>query len=471
VAWRDRDLTRGSLLASLFILALPLVAQSSGQVVFQLVDLGFVTRLGEDATTAVVVTNQALRQVFFMLVLGASFGAQGLVSRRVGEGRLDAAEHVAGQTVVLGAFASLAIVVVGISLASPWLGALNLSDAVHAIAVDYARWVFALSFGFVFLFLFNAILNGAGDAATPLAVSLVQIAVALLAEWCFVFGRLGAPELGVRGVVLGMATGQAVAIVLALTVLFRGTSRVHLRRHHLVPDWAVMRHIVALSWPPALQMIGGFLVTVFFIRLVGSFGSKAQAAYSVGLRLSMVGPMLAFPLAGACATLVGQNLGAGDARRAWRSLGVGLAAHVALLWSVAAVLILFRTRIMAAYATDPEVIAIGSEMLVYQAGAFAAWAFYFVFLRALQGAGDVAIPMLMSLANSLLLTVPLGIWLSREHGVTGVFAATAIGAAVVTVVTGAWVASGRWARRARAARGTTPTQATGSTPSNDSPAT
>ena len=59
MAWRDRDHTRGSLLTSLGVLALPLVAQSSGQVVFQLVDLGFVTRLGEDATTAVVVTNQS----------------------------------------------------------------------------------------------------------------------------------------------------------------------------------------------------------------------------------------------------------------------------------------------------------------------------------------------------------------------------------------------------------------------------
>jgi len=448
VAWRDRDHTRGSLLFSLTVLALPLLAQSLGQAVFQLVDLRFVSRLGEDATTAVVVTNQALRQAFFMLVMGASFGAQGLIARHVGRGDVEGAEHVAGQVVVLGGVFAALIAGVGVSFAPQLLGVLQVSDAVLAVGVDYARLMFALSFGFVFLFLFNAILNGAGDSATPLQVSLLMVACALPAEWALIFGNLGAPELGVRGVVLGLAVGQAVAIAVALRVLFRGTSRVHLRPRHLRPDPAALRHILGLAWPPALQMLGGFLVTVFFIRLAGSFGATAQAAYSIGLRLSMLGPMLAFPLAGACATLVGQNLGAGDVRRSWQAIGVGLAAHVALLWSLAAILVLFRHEILSAFASDPEVIALGSEMLVYQAGAFAAWAFFFVFFRSLQGAGDVAVPMLLSLANSLLVTVPLGLWLSSTHGVTGVFAATFLGAATVTVLTGAWLATGRWTRRA-----------------------
>ena len=48
-------------------------------------------------------------------------------------------------------------------------------------------------------------------------------------------------------------------------------------------------------------------------------GDSVQAAYAVGLRLSMIVPMICFPLATACATLVGQNLGAGNPSRAWRT--------------------------------------------------------------------------------------------------------------------------------------------------------
>jgi putative MATE family efflux protein len=430
------------------VLALPVLGTSVAGASFQLVDLAFVSRLGEDATTAVVVTNQSLRQAFFMIVMGASFGGQGLIARCVGEGRGHAADHAAGQLVVLGLALAVIAALVGVLAPRPLLAALNVSERVLEVGVPYVRSVFALSAGLVFVLFTSAILNGAGDATTPFLVAIFQTPLALFAEWCFIFGNLGAPRLGIHGVAVGIAVGQVGAIILCARVLFRGTSRVHLRLPHLVPDPPLLRRLVALSWPPAVQLLSGFLVTVFFIRLVGDFGATAQTAYSIGLRLGMVGPMLAFPIAGACATLVGHNLGARQIPRAWLALGVGLAAHAALLWSLAALLYVFRVPIVTAFSDDGEVVRIGSELLAYQAGSFALFAFYFVFLRTLQGAGDVRVPMWISLANALCVTLPLGVWLSgpRGMGPTGIFLASLAGSVSVTLATGCWLATGRWTR-------------------------
>jgi putative MATE family efflux protein len=448
VKWRDRDHTRGSLWASLFVLAVPLLANSLvGGVAFQLVDLAFLSSLGEDATTAVIVTNQSLRQLFFMLVMGASFGAQGLVARAVGAGDGRAADHVAGQVVLLGAGLAAAMALLGLLVPREMLAAMNVAAPVLDAGTSYVRLTFVLAFGMIFGFLVNAILNGAGDSTTTLRISLVQTSVSLLAEWVLIFGKLGLPPLGVDGVALGLALGQAAGLALGLHVLFSGSSRVHVRAAHLRPDPALLRRLVALSFPPALQMIGGFLVTALFLRRMGSFGPEAQAAYSIGLRLAMVGPMLAFPVAGACATLVGQSLGARDVPRAWRAFGVGLVAHAALLGSLALGLALFRTQVVASFADDPEVIRIGSEVLLYQAGNFAAWAFYFVLFRGLQGAGDVAVPMVVSLASSLLVTLPLGFAWAESRGPSGIFAASLVGSVVITAATAAWMLTGRWTRR------------------------
>jgi putative MATE family efflux protein len=444
---RNRDHTRGSLFASLGALALPLIGSSLvGGVAFQLTDLKLVSGLGEDATAAVVITNHSWRQVLFMLVMGASFGAQGLISRCIGRGDREAADHVAGQVVALGAMLSLAVGIAGVVYARQMLAAMNVSPEVLGIGTPYVRLVFSLNWCFVFLFLANAILNGAGDNLTPMLILMLQVPVALGAEWCLIYGRLGLPPLGVRGVVLGLAAAQVISLAIYTRVFFGGTSRIHLRLSHLIPDPTVMRRILALSWPPAIMMLGNFLVTVFFIRLMGDFGSKAQAAYSIGLRLGMMGPILSFPVAGACATLVGQNLGSGNIPRAWRSLGVGLVSHVSLLWSAALVLFLFRVPLLETFADDAEVIRIGSELLVYQAGSFAMLGFYFVFFRALQGAGDVLVPMLLSLGTSLLVTLPLGIWLSAKpgYGPTGIFMASFVGAVVATLLTGFWIGTGRW---------------------------
>ena len=98
-------------------------------------------------------------------------------------------------------------------------------------------------------------------------------------------GPVGASHLFgcVDGVALGAGTGHIVSILIISRLLFGGGSRVHVRARHLRPDPAAMRQILGLAWPPAVQMIGNFMVTVFFIRLMGDFGDKAQAAYSIGL--------------------------------------------------------------------------------------------------------------------------------------------------------------------------------------------
>ena len=92
--WRDRDHTRGSLFASLLVLALPLLASSVlGGVVFQLVDLTFLSRLGEAPMAAVIIVNQTLRQLLMLLLIGGSFGSQALIAQAVGEGGVIGGNH------------------------------------------------------------------------------------------------------------------------------------------------------------------------------------------------------------------------------------------------------------------------------------------------------------------------------------------------------------------------------------------
>ena len=181
---------------------------------------------------------------------------------------------------------------------------------------------------------------------------------------------------------------------------------------------------------------------------MGDFGDKAQTAYSIGLRLGMLAPMICFPLAGAVSTLVGQALGSGNIPRAWRSIRVGLTVQCLLMWTLALALFLAREPLLRLFTNDPEVIAIGSRMLVWQAASFVPLAFSFVFFRALQGAGDVMVPMLISIGNALLITLPLGLYLSQSRGMgpDGLFIAQFVSGTVGTLITGAWLLTGRWTR-------------------------
>lgn len=446
---RGRDHTQGSLYGSLFVLSVPMLATSLfGGVIFQIGDLKLISGLGTDAMTAVIITNQTIRQVFIMLVMGASFGAQGMVARAIGNGDQETADHVAGQVILLGAVLSLFMAALGFLFPAEMLTAMHVSDAVLEVGVPYVRYVMVLNFGMIFVFLTNSILTGAGDATTPFIVSVVQSIVGLFLEYALIFGKFGFPEMGIRGAALGFIIAQFVSALIIASAILRGTTRIHLRTRHLTPDPAAMKRIIAQSWPPAIQMVSGFVVTIYFIRMMGSFGDTAQAAYSIGLRLGMVGPMLAFPLAGATATLVAQNLGARNISRAWKSLWSGLSVHASLMITMAILLFFYRVPFLQAFSTDAAVVKLGDEMLFYQSLTFVALAFQFVFFRALQGAGDVMFAMVTSVANSLF-NVALGTYLAinLDYGPTGIFISGLVSSALVTSVTAAWIATGRWTRK------------------------
>ena len=453
--WRHRDLTRGGLFPALFVLALPLVGSGLlGGVVFQLFDLTFVSRLGEEAISAVVITNQTVRQVAFMFVMGATFATQSLMARAVGSGDAERAEHVAGQSLCLGLLFAAFVALLGGLLPELLFSLAGPDESFYALGVPYLQLVFLLFGGVVLSMLFGAILGGAGDTTTPLLIQLVQFPVAIGAEYLLIFGHAGFPELGVRGVATGIACGHVVAVGLGAWVLFRGGARVHLRLRHLRPDWPVMLEIVKLAAPSAVQMIGGVAINFAFIRMAGGFGEDVQSAYAIGLRLGLIIPMVCFPMATACATLVGQAIGAGNVPRAWRAIGTGIVALASIMWPMAAGIFWFRAEIVGFFSDSPQVIAIGSEYLAFTAAGVFFWAFQFVFMRSLQGAGDFVVPMLISVGNSLLLTIPLG-WLLAHHtalGPTGLWISGLASSMVATLGTGLWLATGRWTRRASHSR-------------------
>jgi len=453
-SWRRRDHTQGSLLVSLLVLSLPSIGTSlAGVTAYQLIDLKFLSLLGAVPLAAVIVTNQSLRQVAFLLVLGTSLGAQAIIARCIGQGRIEQAEHVAAQVLLLGGVFCIIYALVGGLFPRELLGFVAKDPAVLEAGVPYVRLSFMLMFGFILVPLSGSILNGAGDTTTPMLITIIATPVSIFAEWCLIFGHLGAPALGVRGVALGAMFGSLVGVTLAGWVLLSGRTRIHLRPRHLIPDPRAIAELLRISWQPALQLLGRTLVIVYFLRLAGRFGIEVQAAYGIGIRLEMVVVLIAFPIANGCATLVGQNLGAGNRRRAWQSVGVAMGVNIVVCWLSTGIFFLFREQLMGVFADDPKVIALGTEYLLYVSGTLLLVGPYFVAFRALQAAEDMTAPMLIANGSALLVALPLGHYLTSATslGPTGIWISILAYTAVNTLVTVGWLATGRWTRRHRPA--------------------
>jgi len=446
--FRDRDHTRAGLLGSIAVLALPSVLTGIfGHGLFQLVELGFLGKLGADAVAAAGSANQILRQVFFLPMFGMSIATQMWIALQVGRGRLDAAEHAAGQSFVIGAVLASVAAIAGL-FAGPLVNFVTDDPNVVPLGVVYIRITFLTLSAVIATQVFTAVLMGAGEATTPMLITVLTTPISIAAQWILTFGGFGLPALGIAGIALGAAVGGVFGTAVSLWALFTGRCRVHIRRRHLAPDRTVLRRLLAFGWQPTTHFLARTLIVMVFMWLAGRLGGKEQAAYTIGLRIEMLSAMVAFPIANACATLVGQNLGAGDVQRAWRSLGVSMGVVLAIMAPAAVALFAYREPLVSQFTDDPAVAAMAAEYLFYVSLLMVFYGFYFVALRTLQASGDMNTPMLISVTLAICVGTPLGFWLSHYTalGATGMWIANFVYGLINAFCMVGWLLSGRWVR-------------------------
>ena len=233
---KERDLTTGSITKGIFILAIPMILSNLLQAAFNLVDMIWVGRLGASALAAVAMSGQIIMVVMFVMI-GIAVGTTAKVARAVGEKDRPKADNVAMQSLILGFFGSVIFAIVGYYL-SPWLlEVLGAKPDVVMLGTGYLRITFIGVIVMFYGFLISAILQGAGDAATPMVILVVATLINIVLDPIMIFGLGFFPKLGVNGAAWATVISRAIGSVIALEVLLKGRSRIHVRLKYFKIDW------------------------------------------------------------------------------------------------------------------------------------------------------------------------------------------------------------------------------------------
>src|SRR4051812_40339222 len=158
------DYTQGSIRTAVFLLAIPMILELGLESVFAVVDMFFVSRLGQNAIATVGLTESVVT-IIYSVAIGLSTGATAIVARRIGEKNPDAAAHAGAQSLSLALFISAALGVIGAVFAGRILGFMGASPDVVRDGTGFARIMLSGSTAIIMLFLINGIFRGAGDAA------------------------------------------------------------------------------------------------------------------------------------------------------------------------------------------------------------------------------------------------------------------------------------------------------------------
>jgi putative MATE family efflux protein len=438
---KERDLTTISITKGIFLLAIPMIASNLLQAAFNLVDMIWVGRLGASALAAVAMSGQVLMVVMFVMI-GIGVGTTAKVARAIGEKDKAKADNVAMQSLILGFVGSLVFALIGYYL-SPWLlRVLGAQPDVILLGTGYLRITFVGVIVMFYGFLISAILQGAGDAATPMLLLAGATLLNIVLDPIMIFW-LG---WGVNGAAWATVIARAIGSVVALEVLLRGRSRIHVRAEYFKIDWQTIKSILMIGFPASVQMTLRGAVGIVLIAVVASFGTFAVAAYGVGIELFMIAMMPGFAFGMAAATLVGQNLGARQPERAVLSAWTTVGYYVIFMFLMCVIFVVFAPYLIMMFNTEPEVVRIGTDFLRITALGTIFIAPALILGRSMSGAGDTTSPLIITFITLWIVQIPLAFVLSRYTGLglTGVWIAILIAYMSQALMAMTWFSVGRW---------------------------
>jgi putative MATE family efflux protein len=440
-----RDLTAMPLARAVLLLAVPMVLEMVMESVFAVADIFWVSKLGPDAVAAVGLT-ETMETLIYAASMGLAMGVGALVARRTGGKDPAGAARAAVQAIVIGVGLAVVVGTAGALTGPHLLAVMGGSPSVQAIGAGYARVMLGGSVSVVLLFLINAAFRGAGDAAITMRTLWLANGINIALGPVLVFGLGPAPRLGVTGAAVATTIGRGIGVLYQLRALGRGAGRLQVRREHLRLDLESLRTILRLARTGVVQSAIGMTSWIGLVRILSTFGSTVVAGYTIAIRIVLFALLPSWGLGNAAATLVGQNLGAGDPARAEQAVWKAAFYNFVFLTAVGTAFVALGPAIIRLFSDDARVVAQGGLCLRIVAAGFGLYAYGMVVSQAFNGAGDTDTPTWINLVCFWLLEIPLAYVLARVLGIgaVGGYLAITAGFSCLAVLSVALFRRGRW---------------------------
>jgi MATE family multidrug resistance protein len=417
-------------------LAYPVVLSQLGHILVNVCDSLLVGRLGKTSLAAIGV-GVSTSTVLLVLGLGLSMGSVPLVATAGGRRDFPALGRLLVSSVWLSALAGLILAGLG-QLLPPLLHLLGQPVEVVVLATPWVRVICWSLFPLMVFQGFREYAEGLGLTRQAMWLSILANVVNAVLCYMLIFGRWGAPALGMVGSAWATLLARVLmaALMAGYVLLAPRLAEYRAAIQTWWPDAETGRRLLNLGAPIGVQMafeVGAFS---FSNLMMGWLGVTAQAAHQVAITVASVTYMAASGISAAATVRVGQLRGAGR-------LGAARQAGFAAYWLtfgfmglMALLLIVGRYQIPLLFISDPAVVAQAATLLLIAALFQVSDGMQVVGLGALRGLEDVKVPSVVALLAYWAVALPLGYVMGfvLKLGPVGVWTALLLGLTIVAGV-------------------------------------
>jgi len=435
VKGEEQNFTEGSINKAIFLLSIPMILEMAMESVFAVVDIFFVSRLNNSDAVAVIGLTESLLALVYSVAWGVSMGATALVARRVGEKDPEGAAVAGVQAMIVGVAISLLVSLAGLFFYDDLLRLMGASASVVQVGSGFTFWMLTGNMTIMMLFLINGIFRGAGNAAVAMRALWLANLINMVLDPILIFGLGPIHAYGVEGAAISTNIGRGIGVLFQLYYLFSDKGIVKMNAKNFKIDWKIIQQVLKVSAGGTSQFLISSASWVFLARIISHFGSAAMAGYTIAIRVIVFTILPSWGMANAAATLVGQNLGAGQPERAEKSVWKTGFYNMIFLGFVMFIFLFMSSPILRFFSKDERVIEYGTQCLQIVAFGYLFYGYGMVITQSFNGAGDTKTPTLLNLFGFWCFQIPLAYLLAIQFnfGPNGVYAAIAIAESAIAV--------------------------------------
>lgn len=397
----------------LFSIALPIAVQNLITFMVSMVDTLMVGALGEIQLSAVSIANN-LFFVLTILMFGLAGGSNIMISQYWGKGNVKTIHKILAIMYRVCLLITGIFIFIALFLPKYFMGIFTTDKAVIDFGASYLRIV---CIGYLFYSITNCtimMLRSVKTVSISIIVYTASLVVNSILNWIFIFGNLGAPELGIRGAAIATICARITEFSIVLVFMFIYERKIGLKIEHLLKlDKEILKDYVGLCTPvlcnELLWAIGSSMISV----IVGRMGTEVVAANSINGVAHQFVTVFIFGMSNATAVIIGNTIGEGKKEKA-KEYAYSIGIFSVVMGCISGLMILLiKPFVVNFYNVSYSTKLIAMEIMTVTSGiiVFQSLASNFM-MGVLRGGGDAKFVLINDLIFMWLVAIPGGFFVA-----------------------------------------------------------
>ncbi|MDE5910383.1 MAG: MATE family efflux transporter [Lachnospiraceae bacterium] len=403
-------------------MSLPMMISMLVQALYNIVDSIFVSRINENALTAVSLAFP-IQTLMIALGAGTGVGINALLSRSLGEKDYEKANKSAANGVFLAVVNYIIFLLVGLFVTGPFY----LSQTNDAQILEYGRAYLTIvcccSFGVYAQFVYERLLQSTGNTFYTMITQGVGAIINIILDPIFIFGYFGVPRMGVAGAAVATVIGQIIAGVIAFIINEKKNTEIKVQLRGFRPDLTIIKQIYQVGIPSIIMQAIGSVMTYGMNKILLGFTNTAAAVFGAYFKLQSFIFMPVFGLNNGMVPIVAYNYGAGKKDRLIKTVKLSIFYAICLMFIGFVVFQVFPTQLLLMFDASDTMLAIGVPALRIISCSFLLAGFCIICGTMFQALGNGVYSMVVSIARQLVVLLPVAYLLSLTGNVTYVWLA------------------------------------------------